>query len=48
MNTAKEKKLNEIKSEMLEITNFVTSNKKDENGGINTEKEIKISLKTDT
>ena len=43
MNTAKEKKLNEIKSEMLEITNFVTSNKKDETADINTDKEIKIN-----
>ena len=30
MNNAKEKKLNAIKSEILEITEFVTSNKKDE------------------
>ena len=29
MNTAKEKKLNAIKSEILEITESVTSNKKD-------------------
>ena len=43
MSTAKEKKLNEIKSEILEITNFVTSNKKDENVNINTDKEIKIN-----
>ena len=43
MSTAKEKKLNEIKSEILEITNFVTSNKKDENDDINTDKEIKIN-----
>ena len=43
MNTAKEKKLNEIKSEMLEITNFVTSNKKDETADINSDKEIKIN-----
>ena len=43
MSTAKEKKLNEIKSEILEITNFVTSNKKDENVDINTDKEIKIN-----
>ena len=43
MNTGKEKKLNEIKSEMLEITNFVTSNKKDKNAGINTDKEIYIN-----
>ena len=42
MNTAKEKKLNDIKSEILEITNFVTSNKKDENADIN-DKEIKIN-----
>ena len=43
MSTAKEKKLNEIKSEILEITNFVTSNKKDENADNNTDKEIKIN-----
>ena len=43
MSTAKEKKLNEIKSEILEITNFVTSNKKDENVEINTDKEININ-----
>ena len=43
MSTAKEKKLNEIKSEILEITNFVTSNKKDENADINTNKEININ-----
>ena len=43
MNTAKEKKFNEIKSEILEITNFVTSNMKDENADINTDKEIKIN-----
>ena len=42
MSTAKEKKLNDIKSEILEITNFVTSNKKDENADIN-DKEIKIN-----
>ena len=43
MNTAKEKQLNGIKSEILEITNFVTSNKKDEKADINTDKEIKIN-----
>ena len=43
MNIAKEKKLNEIKSEILEITNFVTSTKKDENAEINTDKEININ-----
>ena len=43
MSTAKEKKLNEIKSEILEITNFVTSNNKDENVDINTDKEININ-----
>ena len=42
MNTAKEKKLNEIKSEILEITNFVSSNKKDENADIN-DKDIKFN-----
>ena len=43
MSTAKEKKLNEIKSEILEITNFVTTNKKDENADLNTDKEININ-----
>ena len=43
MNIDKEKKLNEIKSEILEITNFVTSNNKDENADINTNKEININ-----
>ena len=43
MSTDKEKKLNKIKSEILEITNFVTSNKKDENVDINTDKEININ-----
>ena len=43
MSTAKEKKLNEIKSEILEITNFFTSNKKDENADINTDEEIRIN-----
>ena len=43
MNSTKEKQLNEIKSEILEITNFITSNKKDENADINTNKEIKIN-----
>ena len=43
MSKAKEKKLNEIKSEILEITNFVTSNKKDENVDISTDKEININ-----
>ena len=43
MSTAKEKKLSAIKSEILEITNFVTSNKKDENVDINTDKEININ-----
>ena len=42
MDTAKEKKLSAIKSEILEITNFVTSNKKDENADIN-DKEIKTN-----
>ena len=36
MNAAKEKKLNEIKSEILEITNFVTLNE-------NADKDIKIN-----
>ena len=43
MNTGKEKKLSTIKSEILEITNFVTSNTKDENSDIHTDKEIKIN-----
>ncbi len=43
MSTTKEKKLNEIKSEILEITNFVTSNKKDENSDIHIEKKIKMN-----
>ncbi|MDC3088849.1 hypothetical protein OA505_03575 [Alphaproteobacteria bacterium] len=43
MSTAKEKKLNEIKSEILEITNFVTSNKKAQNSDIHTEKKIKMN-----
>ena len=42
MNSAKEKKLNAIKSEILEITNFVSSNKKDEDTNTHSEKEIKI------
>ena len=42
MNSIKEKRLNEIKSEILEITNFVTSNTKDEDSDIHTDKEIKI------
>ena len=42
MNTAKEKKLKAIKSEILEITNFVTSNNKDKNADIDSDKEIKI------
>ena len=43
MSTPKGKKLSAIKSEILEITNFVTSNKKDEKYDINTDKEIKIN-----
>ena len=43
MNPTKKKQLNEIKSEILEITNFVTSNKKDEDADINTDKEININ-----
>ena len=38
MNTAKEKKLNDIKSEILEITEFVTSNEKDEDTNIHVDK----------
>ena len=40
MNTTKEKKLNAIKSEILEITDFVTSNNKDENTDVNKDNEI--------
>ena len=43
MNPTKKKQLNDIKSEILEITNFVTSNKKDEDADINTDKEININ-----
>ena len=43
MNTTKEKKLSAIKSEILEITNFVTSNKKDEHSDIHTDKKIKMN-----
>ena len=43
MNTAKEKKLKEIKSEILEITNFVTSSKKDEKSDIHTDKKNKMN-----
>ena len=35
MKTTKEKKLNAIKSEILEITDFVTSNNKDKNTDVN-------------
>ena len=42
MNSAKEKKLNAIKSEILEITNFFSSNIEDENANIQSEKEIMI------
>ena len=42
MNSAKEKKLNAIKSEILEITKFVTSNKNDENANIDKNNEIEI------
>ena len=42
MNTAKEKKLNAIKSEILEITEFVTSNKKDEDTEIQIDNESHI------
>ena len=42
LNTAKEKKLKAIKSDILEITNFVTSNNKNENADIALEKEINI------
>ena len=39
MNTAKEKKLNAIKSEILEITEFVTSSKKDKDNNIHVDSE---------
>ena len=42
MNTAKEKKLNAIKSEILEITEFVTSNIKDEDTQIQSDNESHI------
>ena len=35
LKTTKEKKLNAIKSEILEITDFVTSNNKDKNTDVN-------------
>ncbi len=40
MKTTKEKKLNAIKSEILEITDFVTSNNKDKNTNVNKDDEI--------
>ena len=40
MKTTKEKKLNAIKSEILEITDFVTSNNKDKNTDVNKDDEI--------
>ena len=40
MKTTKEKKLNAIKSEILEITDFVTSNNKEENTDDNKDSEI--------
>ena len=40
MKTTKEKKLNTIKSEILEITDFVTSNNKDKNTDVNKDDEI--------
>jgi predicted translin family RNA/ssDNA-binding protein len=42
LNISKEKKLNAIKSEILEITNFVTSNKEEKNEDIHLHEEIKI------
>ena len=42
MNISKEKKWNAIKSEILEITNFVTSNKQDKNADIHPNEEIRI------
>ena len=43
MTTAKEKKLNAIKSEILEITEFVSSNKNNEDADINMTNEIEIA-----
>ena len=40
LNTTKKKKLNAIKSEILEITDFVMSNNKDENIDVNKDDEI--------
>jgi hypothetical protein len=40
LKTTKEKKLNAIKSEILEITDFVTSNNKYKNTGVNKDDEI--------
>ena len=40
MKITKEKKLNAIKSEILEITDFVTSNNKDKNTDVNKDDEI--------
>ena len=40
MNNTKEKKLNAIKSEILEITDFVTSNNRDKNTDVNKDDEI--------
>ena len=40
MRTTKEKKMNAIKSEILEITDFVTSNNKDKNTDVNKDDEI--------
>ena len=42
MNIAKEKKLNTIKSEILEITEFFTSNISNEEADIDTDNEIEI------
>ena len=42
MDTAKEKKLNAIKSEILEITNFVTSNKDDGIADVHSGEEIEL------
>ena len=42
MTSAKEKKLNAIKSEILEIKEFVTSNKNDDSRDIDTNSEIEI------
>ncbi len=43
MNTSKEKKLKAIKSEILEITDFIKLNSNDKNFDLNKDDEIKIN-----